>query len=89
MRTWKWEVTGWGKVICNDRLSLVAKRDKLIELLRESDWYVASGGEDGELEDRIQDWLSSEETERELEYGLERIYDLADDDGVWLDPSQK
>lgn len=87
MRTWKREVTGWGKVICNDRLSLVAKRDKLIELLRESDWYVASGGEDGELEDGIQDWLSSEETERELEYGLERIYDLADDEGVWLDPA--
>ena len=47
-----------------------------------------SGGEGGELEDKIQDWLSSEETENELEYGLERIYDLADNDGVWLDPAE-
>ena len=88
MRTWKQEVTGWGKVICNDNLSPVAKRDNLIALLRDSDWYGASGGEGGELEDKIQDLLSSEETENELEYGLERIYDLADNDGVWLDPAE-
>jgi hypothetical protein len=85
---WKLKVTGWGKVIFDDSLSLVAKRDKLIDLLRDSDWHAASGGEDGELEDRIQDWLFADETESELQYGMDRIYDLADDDGVWLDPSE-
>jgi hypothetical protein len=84
---WKLKVKGWGKVIFDDSLSLVAKRDKLIALLRDSDWHIVSGGEDGELEDRIQDWLFADETESELQYGMDRIYDLADDDGVWLDPS--
>lgn len=84
---WKLEVKGWGKIIGNDDLGLVEKRDKLIDLLRGSRWYELSGGEDGELEDKIQDWLFCNEDEANLEYGLSCIYDLADDDGVWLDPS--
>lgn len=84
---WLLEIKGWGRIIGDEGLSLVAKRDKLIDLLRASKWYELSGGEDGELEDKIQDWLFCDEDEANLEYGLARIYDLADDDGVWLDPS--
>lgn len=84
---WKLEVKGWGKVIEDEALPYEAKRDALAKLLRESAWFkmIDQAGVDDRLENAILD-LEASPTESDADQAIWSIYNLADDDGVWLDP---
>jgi hypothetical protein len=81
---WKLEVKGFGSIIEDESLGYAAKVEKLAALLRGSEWYRREG-EDGELEDLIFDLEVADDDSGD--YCLGRIYDLADEQRVWLDPA--
>lgn len=85
MAVWLIEVKGVGKILGDESLGYAAKVEKLAALLRGSAWYAADGGEDGELERLIEDLEMCDEDSGDYSLGL--IYDLADEQRVWLDPS--
>lgn len=91
---WKYTVKGWGAVIGadDDVLDFAAKRDRLVALLLESDWYRDQGDDDDEREyselgQMIQD-LRDSPTDSDADQVLWEIYNLADDARAWLDPDQ-
>lgn len=79
---WRIEIRGWGKVIQDDSLEWDAKRDKLVGILKASAWYK---DEDDDLGMAIMD-LEDSPTIEDADEAIWSIYNLADDDRVWLDP---
>jgi len=49
MAKWLYEIKGWGKVIESED-KFAVRRDKLVALLRESDWFKAEKDEDTQEE---------------------------------------
>ena len=84
MASWKIEIKGFGSIIEDESASYASKVEKLAALLRGSAWYAADGGEDGELERLIEDLEMCDSDSGDYSLGL--IYDLADEQRVWLDP---
>lgn len=91
---WKYTVKGWGAVIDTPRdvLDFASKRDRLVALLLDSDWYRDQGSDDdermdSELGQAIQD-LRDSPTTKDADEALWSIYNLADDDRAWLDPNE-
>lgn len=84
MAQWLMEIKGVGSIIENEDASYADKVERLAKLLRESKWYAADGGEDGELERLIEDLEMCDEDSGDYSLGL--IYDRADEQRVWLDP---
>ncbi len=92
---WRYHIKGWGAVfhegnIAEDtREDTLARRDKLVKLLRESDWYTEQpDGEDSALAQRVREL---EATDDDFEAGnlIIAIYDLADAERAWLDPDKE
>lgn len=81
---WRLEVKGWGKLIEDESMPYEAKRDALAKLLRESAW-LKSKEEDSDLEMAILD-LEDSPSEEDADQAIWSIYNMADDEGVWLDP---
>lgn len=82
MRKWRIEIHGWGKVIGDDDLDWDVKRDKLVGLLKASSWYK---DEDDDLGMAVMD-LEDSPTIEDADEAIWQIYNLADDNRVWLDP---
>ena len=82
MKKWRIEIHGWGKVIGDDDLEWDVKRDKLVGLLKASSWYK---DEDDDLGMAVMD-LEDSPTIEDADEAIWQIYNLADDDPVWLDP---
>ena len=82
MKKWRIEIHGWGKVIGDDDLEWDVKRDKLVGLLKASSWYK---DEDDDLGMAVMD-LEDSPTIEDADEAIWQIYNLADDDRVWLDP---
>ena len=89
---WKYEIKGWGAVFNEGNLAedtredTLARRDKLVMLLRESDWYAEQPeGEDSALAQRVRE-LAAADDEFEMQNLIIAIYDLADIERAWLDP---
>ena len=91
---WKYHIKGWGAVfhegnIAEDtREDTLACRDKLVTLLRESNWYAEQpNGENSALAQRVREL---EATDDDFEVGnlIIAIYDLADVERAWLDPEE-
>ena len=89
---WKYEIKGWGAVFHEGNLAedtredTLARRDKLVMLLRESDWYAEQPeGEDSALAQRVRE-LAAADDEFEMQNLIIAIYDLADIERAWLDP---
>lgn len=80
---WRIEIRGWGKVIGDDDLDWDAKRDKLVGILKASSWYK---DEDDELGMAVMD-LEDSPTIEDADEAIWQIYNLADDNRVWLDPT--
>ena len=85
MARWLIKIEGWGPIIQNDDLTWEEKRDKLAILLRSSQWFKVTG-EDSDLDMAIMD-LEDSPSDDDAEQALWTIYNLADEDRVWLDPS--
>ena len=90
--SWKYHIKGWGAVfhegnIAEDtREDTLARRDKLVALLRESDWYAEQPeGEDSALAQRVRE-LAATDDDFEVGNLIIAIYDLADAERAWLDP---
>ena len=84
MPEWKSEIKGWGSIIESDD-EFPVQRDKLVALLRDSDWFK-SQDEDSDLAWAVDDLEYSQSAQEADEDALYRIYKLADDDRVWLSP---
>lgn len=89
---WRYQVKGWGAVLqegdaaTDTREDILARRDKLVTLLRESDWYAEQpDGEDSALAQRVRE-LEAADDDCEADNLLMAIYDLADIERAWLDP---
>ena len=84
----KFKIKGWGKVIDSEDLDFPAQRDQLVALLRGSAWFKADKDEDAqeELEWAIDDLECSKSAEDADNDALYRIYNLADEQRVWLSP---
>ena len=89
---WKYEIKGWGAVFHEGNLAedtredTLARRDKLVTLLRESDWYAEQpDGEESALAQRVRE-LAAAEDEVQVASLINAIYDLADVERAWLDP---
>lgn len=89
---WKYEIKGWGAVFNEGNLAedtredTLARRDKLVTLLHESDWYAEQPeGEDSALAQRVRE-LAAADDEFEMQNLIIAIYDLADIERAWLDP---
>ena len=83
---WKYTVKGWGKIIQSDDEDDMAKRDQLVALLKESQWFKEQeDGEDSELAYAIMD-LEDSPTVEDVDMALWEIYNLADAQRAWLDP---
>jgi hypothetical protein len=87
MAEWRHEIKGWGSIIESDA-PFEAKRSVLVALLRGSAWFEADKDEDAqeELEWAIDDLECSESAEDADNDALHRIYNLADEQRVWLSP---
>lgn len=87
MSKWKYQVKGWGSLVQNESLTFQAKKARLVKLLRDSEWYKnQEEGEDSDLADAVLDLELAGNPEDADADALWRIYNLADDQGVWLDP---
>lgn len=93
---WKYTVKGWGEIIDGDEESpdvvydFASRRDRLVALLLESDWYRDQGSDDDERTDSelgqaIQD-LRDSPTITDTDQAIWSIYNLADDQRAWLEP---
>lgn len=87
MAKWLYEIKGWGKVIESED-KFAVKRDKLVALLRGSEWFKADKDEDAqeELEWAIDDLECAGGAEEADDDSLYRIYNQADEQRVWLSP---
>ncbi len=92
MARWKYEIKGWGAVFHEGDLAediredTLARRDRLVTLLRESDWYAEQpDGEESALAQRVRE-LAAAEDEVQVASLINAIYDLADVERAWLDP---
>lgn len=92
MARWKYEIKGWGAVFHegdlaeNIREDTLARRDRLVTLLRESDWYAEQpDGEESALAQRVRE-LAAADDEFQVASLINAIYDLADVERAWLDP---
>jgi hypothetical protein len=88
MAKWLYEVKGWGKVIESDD-PFEVQRDKLVVLLRDSEWFKAPKDEyeQDELESAIDDLEYAQSAGEADDDALYRIYNQADEQRVWLDPA--
>jgi len=87
MAKWLYEIKGWGKVIESED-KFAVRRDKLVALLRGSEWFKAEKDEDAqeELEWAIDDLECASSAREADDDALYRIYNQADEQRVWLSP---
>lgn len=92
MAHWKYHIEGWGTVFHEGNIAedtpedTLALRDKLVRLLRESDWYTEQpDGEDSALAQAVRELAATDDA---FDVGnlIIAIYDLADAERAWLDP---
>jgi len=94
---WKYSIKGWGAILEDDEndpdgvvvYDFLARRDRLVARLLDSDWYRDQGSDDDErmaskLGQAIQD-LRDSPTMTDTDVALDGIYDLADEQRAWLD----
>ena len=96
---WKYSIKGWGAIIDGDEpesadpdvvYDYAGRRDRLVALLLDSDWYHDQGSDDderldSELGQAIQD-LRDSPTITDTDQAIWSIYNLADDQRAWLEP---
>ena len=94
-KTVEFALKEWGAVFNEGNLAedtredTLARRDKLVTLLRESDWYMEQpDGEDSALAQRVRE-LEATDDDFEVNNLVIAIYDLADVEWAWLDPDQE
>jgi hypothetical protein len=90
---WRYVIPGWGKIIepvdlfgreIEDNETLADKRDQLAELIENSRWYKEQPA-DGDLITVLHEFRAADDPAW-IEDVLMHIYDLADEQRVWLDP---
>ena len=83
LNQWRYTVKDWGKIVKDEDTDVLVKRDQLVQLLRQSKWFKDQQ-EMSALGKAVAD-LSDGQAEADCGDALDRIYDLADEQRVWLD----
>ena len=90
MVQWKYAIRGWGDTITspgNDS----QKYHRLVDLIRQSDWYQDQGSDDAEREKsdlgQALQSLGDAPDKDTAQAAINAIYDLADDQLAWLYPA--
>jgi hypothetical protein len=82
MRGWN-EKIELADVFHNDDLSFTERRDIIVARIKRSRWYHQADIDNGDLLD-IVDALADSDTEDEFDGSWDELYDLADEDRVWV-----
>lgn len=94
MVVWKYSIEGWGKIMADDKgewWNHAQKCRRMADLVEASSWYHDQGEDDdarkaSDLGRALQELRDAPDVAA-ADVAITAIYDLADEQGAWLDPT--